>query len=242
MPAKLHGKLANLIGDVDPRTFRVTETFKKLTGQDEITAEHKHGQPFTFTSRALIIAGFNETPHASDTTAGFFERWITIPFVQYYPDEVADKELDGKLQAPAELQGLLVQAAAGLRRLMERGHFEQPELVRQATTGFRQKADRVRSFVRENTSYGKDAWTERKDVYAAYKSWADDGDGRKPLSSAKFYERLPPAVADVLGQQTRITTKNGARGFDGLKLAEPPEPEAAKDTANLLGLLDYPPA
>jgi P4 family phage/plasmid primase-like protien len=141
MGAELYGKLANLAGDVDPRTFRATETFKKATGEDFITAERKHAQPFQFKSRALMIAAFNRLPRSADTTEGFFSKWIVVPFTSYFPDTVADKTLISRLTTPQELEGLLVLAVAGLRRLMERGHFELPPSVEKATASFRRAAD-----------------------------------------------------------------------------------------------------
>ena len=46
--AQLYGKLANLVGDVDPRIFKSTEQFKQLTGGDYMMAQHKHKDPFVF--------------------------------------------------------------------------------------------------------------------------------------------------------------------------------------------------
>ena len=37
-----------------------------VTGGDQVTAERKHGHPFTFTNRALMIFSANETPGTAE--------------------------------------------------------------------------------------------------------------------------------------------------------------------------------
>ena len=83
--AQLYGKLANLVGDVDPRIFKSTEQFKQLTGGDYMMAQHKHKDPFTFRCRALMVAAFNALPRTADTTEGFFSRWVVVPFSAFFP-------------------------------------------------------------------------------------------------------------------------------------------------------------
>lgn len=215
MGAELYGKLANFAGDVDPRTFRATEMFKKVTGEDWVTAERKHGQPFQFISRAVMVAAFNRLPRTADTTEGFFSRWIIVPFTSYFPPGVADPGLTGRLTKPEELAGLLVLAVAGLRRLMERGHFELPAVVEQATAEFRRAADPVRSFLHEKTKGDYDAWMPRTDLFGAYTAWADDN-GYKPMGAATFYERAAEAGEDVFGHPLGTKGRKGVRGFAGI--------------------------
>lgn len=215
MGAELYGKLANFAGDVDPRTFKATEMFKKVTGEDWITAERKHGQPFQFISRAVMLAAFNRLPRTADTTEGFFSRWIIVPFTGYFPSGVADTGLMERLTKPDELAGLLVLAVAGLRRLMQRGHFELPGAVEQATTAFRRAADPVRAFLHESTKGEYNGWMPRTELFDAYKRWADDN-GYKPMGAATFYERASEAGEDVFGYPLGQKGRHGVRGFAGL--------------------------
>lgn len=215
MGAELYGKLANFAGDVDPRTFKATEMFKKMTGEDLITVERKHGQPFQYVSRAVMIAAFNRLPRTADTTEGFFSRWIIVPFTGYFPAGVADPKLMEKLTAPGELQGLLVLAVAGLRRLMARGKFELPEAVEQATGAFRRDADPIRAFLHEKTEGDYDGWMPRGDLLAGYQRWAETN-GYKPMGAATFYERVAESGEDVYGYPLTAKGRKGVRGFGGL--------------------------
>jgi len=219
--AELWGKALNLIGDVDPRTFRATETFKQATGGDVLMAERKHGHPFQFLCRALLVAGFNALPRTADTSEGFFSRWIVVPFTQYFPPGVADVTLKDRLTTPSELQGLLVQAVAGLQRVMERRDFLLPEAVQAATTQYRQTADTVRLFATDQlTTAASDAFAPRTPIYKRYRGWAE-ANGYKPISAGSFYDQLDACAAATLGAPLVSHMRNGVRGFLGIDLCEP---------------------
>lgn len=213
--AELHGKLANLIGDVDPRTFTATETFKQVTGGDLLLAERKYGQPFHFTARALMIAAFNALPRTADTSEGFFARWLVVPFTQYFPPEKADPRIEQQLHSPAELEGLLRLSVDGLRRLMARGKFDPPQAVTDATALFRRDADPVRSFLSEYAPGLITDWQPRHDVYRAYTEWAGLN-GHRTMSAGVFYERVAAADRDVDGYQVVAKIRQGTRGLQFL--------------------------
>lgn len=214
--AELYGKLANLVGDVDARIFKATEVFKQITGGDLITAERKHGQPFNFRCRATMIAAFNKLPQTTDTTDGFFSRWVVVPFNRKFDGTKADPNLIEKLTAEAELQGLLVKAVKGLRNLMARGHFRMTPAVEEATRNFRYEADPVRTFVKENLNRADENWMPRSSIYLAFVQWSQDN-GIKPLSANEFYGQLNEACRDVLGLAL-VERKRGVKGFVGISL------------------------
>ncbi|MDH6580032.1 phage/plasmid primase, P4 family [Kitasatospora sp. MAP5-34] len=209
MVAELHGKLANLVGDVDPRIFKATENFKKVTGEDPLNAERKYGQPFKFTCRALLIAAFNALPRSADTTEGFFSRWIVLPFTGYFPAGVADPNQLDKLTTPSELRGLLVLAVHGLVRLMARNCFDPPQSVRQETDDYRLIADPVRAFLADGQLAG---WIPRTALYARYVDWAQVN-GYHQLAAATFYERADAASTDPTSPTMAPRKRRGTRGY-----------------------------
>jgi DNA polymerase-1 len=215
MGAELYGKLANLAGDVDPRAFKATETFKKAVGGDWIHAERKHGQPFKFKSRAVMIAAFNALPRTFDTTEGFFSKWIVVPFHGYFPPGVADPDLLAKLTKPEELQGFLVLAVAGLRRLLKRGYFKLPPSVEKATVAFRYAADPVRAFLADRLKPAPDSWLPKPEIYEGYTRWTEET-GHKPMASGRFYEQFEAAAEDAFGYPIATRIRKGTRGFLGV--------------------------
>lgn len=210
--AELYGKLANLVGDVDPRIFKATEMFKQVTGGDRVTAERKYGQPFTFYCRALLVAAFNALPRSADTSEGFFSRWIVVPFIGYFPPGVANPSREDKMASAAELRGLLVLAMRGLARLMARGQFELPPSVLSETATFRRVADPVRAFLDDYVPTLLVEWVPRTDVYGAYAEWAGQN-GYSAMGAAAFYERVEAAAHDLPTHTINARTRSGTRGY-----------------------------
>jgi P4 family phage/plasmid primase-like protien len=215
--AQLYGKLANLVGDVDPRIFKSTEQFKQLTGGDYMMAQHKHKDPFTFRCRALMIAAFNSLPRTADTTEGFFSRWIVVPFSAFFPAGVADPTLIHRLTAQRELQGLLRYAVGGLQQVMRRGKFTLPASVEKATERFKMEADPMRGFIEERITFDGNAFTARSDVYGIYSAYAALN-GFHQMSASRFYESFVTASTDMSKQPIRPAVLHGIRGYRGLSV------------------------
>ena len=196
--AQLFGKLANVAGDLDSKPVEKSGAFKMLTGEDVITAEAKYGQPFQFVNYATLVFSANEWPVSHDQTDAYFTRWIAVPFTQRYREDGeelkpgekrADPKLADRLLTEAELQGLLVRAVHGARRLRERGGFDIPKSVRDSVTEYRQWADTVMAWVDDAVSAGPDARTVRSDVYRRYRDWCKDN-GRAAVSTKRFWPRF----------------------------------------------------
>lgn len=217
--AELFGKLANLVGDVDPKTFEATEVFKQVTGGDRITAEKKHRDPFQFRCRALIIAAFNKLPRTDDASEGFFSRWIVLPFMRFFAAGEADVHMTAKLTSPEELRGLLVVAVAGLQRVMARRAFELPPAVMTATQGFRRSADPIRSFLAEHVESAHDYFQPRTPIHSRYRMWTD-ANGYEHVTASEFYDQLVEVAPEILGSHPAVTAINGERGFKHIRLRD----------------------
>jgi putative DNA primase/helicase len=215
--AELFGKVANIAGDLDARSIGRTDVFKQAVGADLITAERKHGQPFTFTNRATMIFAANELPGSADLTEGFFSKWVVIPFtgLQLAPGD-EDTTLEPRMHT--ELEGVLVKAVEGLQRAMQRGKYDRPASVTEATTGYQVNADPLRRFIEdelEMTGAQKDD-LPRSAVYRRYKTWCDDN-GAKPLGANRFWPRLVAASNDTINPDAKII--QGERFCSGLNFS-----------------------
>lgn len=215
--AQLYGKLANLVGDVDPRIFKSTEQFKQLTGGDYMMAQHKHKDPFVFRCRALMVAAFNSLPRTADTTEGFFSRWAVVPFTAFFPAGVADPTLITRLTAPGELQGLLRYAVGGLQTVMRRGKFTTPRSVEEATQRFRNEADPMRAFIEECIKFDTHAFTVRAEIYARYASWSVTN-GFHAMSASRFYEGFTMSAVDMSETMIRAAKRRGEHGYVGVTI------------------------
>ncbi len=208
--ADLFGKLANICGDLDARAIERTDLFKQITGGDPIRAQHKFRDAFSFVSFALPLFSANEAPRTQDQTDAWFDRWIIVPMLRRFegtPEE--DTGLSDKLAA--EVEGVLVRAVAGLRRLMARGRFVFPPSVERAREGYRQTLDTVRAFVTEQCHFDPDGWVDRATLYQRYKRWCRE-ESRFALPSPTFNAHLGQAYEDRLALRTR----HGRPGWRGI--------------------------
>jgi len=213
--AQIHGKLANLAGDVDPRIFKSTERFKQLTGGDWMLVEHKNRDPFLFKCRALMIAAFNAMPRTADTTDAFFARWLVLPFPNSFRSN-PDIHLINRLVP--ELPGLLRMCAERLKIVLERGSFLLPKSVEEATAKFRAEADPLRAFIAERIEWtGSAEFISRNDIYAEYAMWAATN-GFSAMSSIRFYEQLAHTLPQCIPRPISATTRHGYQGWRSVRI------------------------
>jgi putative DNA primase/helicase len=78
--AELHGKLANVCGDIDARFIEDTGRIKELAGDDKIDAERKGKDPFKFLFWGKAIFSANKMIGSSDSSKGWLRRWEVINF------------------------------------------------------------------------------------------------------------------------------------------------------------------
>jgi putative DNA primase/helicase len=210
--ATLYGKLANLAGDLDARWVGNTAMFKAITGGDLIQGEFKYGAAFDFTPWALPIYSANKAFGSSDSSEGWWSRWVVVPFPNVFTG-TENRQLDTWLQTDAELRGVMRKGIAALPALMARGRFVEPESMNEAKETFIAASDAVRAWIAEQCTLESDAWEPRTKLYDAYAyRWQTAPDGSKTLSAREFYNRVEQIGGIV------PATRKGIRGYKGIRL------------------------
>lgn len=209
--AGMFGKLLNIVGDIDSKYLNDASTFKAITGDDGIDAQHKFGRPFRFHAWAVPVFSANKMWASADTSDGYFRRWLTIPF----PYEVEHDPTFSEARFLDELPGILNLAVAGLQRLAKRGRFKEPQSIRDLLAEFRSAADVVATWLDDDERVVKhdeesDGRESRHTLYVRFRTWATDN-GYGNMSSATFYERLR-------GLKYHEVKSNGVRMFHGLSV------------------------
>jgi P4 family phage/plasmid primase-like protien len=216
--ASLFGKIANIAGDIDGTYLESTATFKAITGQDMISAEHKGRDRFDFTPWAVPVFSANKIPASSDVTTGYLSRWFVVPFPNDFTGR-EDRHLDARLQTKAELQGIAAKALPALRRLLARGEFAMTESGQDALNEFTRRVDQVRTWADECAAVDiAHPFAPRTTLYRAYKAWTER-DGHKPVKAGEFYDRL----AAIPGCRPHRQPGDGTRGFLGIKVTDTAE-------------------
>ena len=197
----LFGKRANIVGDLDARNVVASDYFKMMVGGDKVQAERK-GQPsFSFTNRAKMVFSANRLPGTLDQSDAWFDRFIIIPMMS--KPEAPDPSLrEGLAKDPAEMAGVLRYAVEALRRLEKRGKFAPPPSVVEAGAAYRDQADNVRSFFKDEDEWVLDpsAAIPRSEVYRLYKEWCSHS-GKRPAADSEVYARIE---TDGLGMGLRL--------------------------------------
>lgn len=129
--AELYKKMLNTFADIPKKELTDTGIFKALVAGDEMIAERKGQQPFSFTNYAKLIFSANQLPETEDDTEGFWRRWIIVEFPNSF-DEAKNVNLVSELTTDKELSGIFNLASRALRYLIHEGGFEynSPEMIK----------------------------------------------------------------------------------------------------------------
>lgn len=186
--ANLPGKTLAVSTEQPAHYMTSTHVLNAIISGETVIVERKYFDAVIITPRAKLIWAMNELPRVGDASNGLFRRVKVVRF----PPLVSNPDPAVKLAIATEGAGILNWALAGLERLRERGHFEIPPGVEDATSQFQQTNDVPAEFVSEKCVVGVDYKVQSSELYTAYKDWAT-ATGHKPQSSTRMaaeWERL----------------------------------------------------
>lgn len=103
---------------------------KQISERKLITAETKGKDPFEFVARVFVALLCNSLPELDDTGRAIASRAYLVPFRRSFAPEEQDRHLAERIIAD-ELPGVLNRLLAGLRRVIERQGFDEPEACRE---------------------------------------------------------------------------------------------------------------
>ena len=183
---RLLGKIANISSDTSGRSLKGDGYVKAVVAGDEIDAESKGIDGFTFTPNATLWAMTNRVPGSYDKTSGWYERLLIIKFEkQFLPgsETPPDTKMIDKLTTPEELSGLLKEAIGMGLAALERGHFSVTDKQVQAVQEVRLRNDSVAVFIE---TLQKDEWDDIE-FYNLYCEWqGQEEPDAKALSKTKL--------------------------------------------------------
>ena len=179
--ADLPGKTLVVASEQPSSYLASTNTLNAIISGEPIQVERKYRDPFTVIPRAKVCWAMNELPRVADANSGLFRRVKVVAF-PHLPEEKRDPEI--KLLIESEGRGILNWALEGLRRLDNRGHFEIPEGVQDATKQFRENNDVPALFVEDRCIRGTDFEMPAARLYREYRYWCEEN-GHRPQSSTR---------------------------------------------------------
>jgi P4 family phage/plasmid primase-like protien len=159
---------------------------KKLSGGDLISADVKFKDTVVFSNIARLIISANELPRFSDVGNAITQRFEFIKFPKEYNGAAVDTMLDQKLQK--ELPGIFNRVAGKINEITQPDgsiFFESPASIAVTKSSALSDLSTVIEFVEGRCKKDRSYHTYLADIYAKYKSWANDS-GYRPVGLKHF--------------------------------------------------------
>jgi putative DNA primase/helicase len=182
--AKLEGKTLVTAAEQPGGFVSCHHILNAIISGEPVQVERKFRDPYDLTPRAKIAWAMNELPRIPAEAEGLFRR---VEIIRFPEIPAADRDPSLKEDIKSEGPGILNWALEGLRRLRDRGGFEVPEKVSNATAEFRENNDIPAFFIEERCTTGVDKKVKALDLYTEYKEWCLET-GHKHKSSTTIAE------------------------------------------------------
>ena len=145
----------------------VIDNLNKIVSGETIVIEEKYEKPYNYKPHQKIIFASTEIPHIPPTD-GFLRRFKFINIPPLHPDQ---RNINIKSLIKQEGPGILNWALKGLKRLMNRGHFDNFHSVISPTNQFVVAQNDVREFVATCCETGGSFKIQASSIYKAYSNW-----------------------------------------------------------------------
>ena len=186
--AQLHGKLANISGDVGMEVIEDTGILKRLSGGDPVFAQHKYGHQFEFVNFAKLIYACNNPPNIKDRSNAIWRRVIHITFPNVFDDKpTCDTKLKEKMSTDEELSAVFNWAIEGLKRLKAQGYFSYSYTTEENMREYDRKSDPLLAFAQDTLVLVDDRQLLKEDVYKKYVSWCTKE--KQPVMNPVWFSR-----------------------------------------------------
>lgn len=228
--SELHGKFANIGGDLNSTSLKKTGTFKSASGGDLLNAPRKFMTPLVFTNYAKFFFACNSLPKVYDDSRGFWERWLYFEFpFTFVPKEeyilkteeerknfkIADPLINEKLLNQSELEGLLIFAIEGLKRLINNNGFSDSKTYKEVKRQWINQSDSFRAFCEEHIETNYDEIIKKEELKKQYHKFCKKNKV-KALSDKHIYSVLTTEYGAEIKQSTEDYIKT--RVWLGVKL------------------------
>ena len=183
--ADLYGKLANTCADISSAKLRDIEAFKLIASGDDISAEKKGRDPFSFKPIAKLMFSANTPPLPDEELDdAYYKRWIPLVFGMHdkdFLDKTKNVTINPYLVEEIvndenELSDLLYLAVQASKKLERERWFSGGQRTRDIDIireEYLRKAMPVKAWVEDNCTLGPDYLGEKPDMFADFVKYCD---------------------------------------------------------------------
>ncbi len=201
--AEAKGKRMLIASELEEGTRLNTSIVKQLCSTDDVSAEKKYKDPFTYTPSHTVVLYTNHLPKVGAMDAGIWRRLIVIPF---------NAKIEGKSDVKNYSDFLFKNAGGAILSWIIEGAKEVighefkiplPACVQQAIRQYRDDNDWLGHFLNECCEVDNGLQAKSGELYAAYRTFCART-GEYTRSTTDFYTALENEGI------TRQKTRNGA--------------------------------
>lgn len=204
-------KLLNIDGEVSKKAENFEAEFKTIVTGHEVTCNEKYVAPFKFRPFCKFVMSANIFPRITDHSSAFYKRLIIIPCDRVFEANEQNRNLRDELLL--ELPGILLWAIEGLKRLNQRGKFEEKDFMKDAIRELEHENNPVEIFFTENVIVDvsqSGIEIEKGDFYKNYENWCRTN-GNAPMSAARFSQA-------VFRKYSKYVSKNSSNNVTGKRI------------------------
>ncbi len=177
----LRDKIFNLGDDISGNYIDETDVLKKVVTGEKMVVEEKGKQGRSESYNIALIFTANKTPRVKDPTGAVLRRAMLIIFDNDFSvgSPARDNKILQKIKNEEEREGLLKLAVEGLKRLSERGYFEENEETIRNLIDFDFDNNPIKEFDYEMRTLKTDGWYIGKtadEVHSSYIFWCSQND------------------------------------------------------------------
>ena len=217
--AEVKGKRLLIAAEMQEGARLNDSTVKQLCSTDDIFAEKKYKDPFSFSPSHSLVLYTNHLPKVSASDDGTWRRLIVIPFNAKIEGKSDIKNYGDYLYQNAG-ESILAWVIEGAKKVIDLGYkFPVPATVQKAIDDYRSQNDWFGNFLDEKCEVGSVYRESSSALYQAYRNHCMDSN-EYVRSTADFYTAMD-------GAGFRRISAKGKRYFAGLRLK--PDTDADED-------------
>ena len=205
--ADLPNKLCVIDEDLDAKTVLPDAILKKISESKVLQANPKLRPSFDFLNTAIILFASNEFPRIKDLSNGMRRRALVFNFNRTFADHEQDLGLAKRI-VDNEMDGVLIEALKGFRRLRQRGGWDVPQSCAGACKQWLIKSNTISEFVDEVMVPAKGGQIEFKRLFSIYRMWCAENGYTHPSTKPNFSKALTALGIEIgRGAGNKVTVK-----------------------------------
>ena len=194
--ASLTDAWLNCVTELPSRGLHRVEALKALITGEPVQVELKNRQPYELRFQGGMICSGNTLPQVTDTSDGFWRRWLVVPFRRRFAEHEQIRHLAESIAKEERLDHLAAQLGSTVR--WQQIRYWSPDTCLDALDEISGTSNPVARFVEQCTelvlSNDTSTWITKDEFYDSYVDWMQKGMSRSLPTIGRHIKHSLPAV------------------------------------------------